>query len=179
MDWREERGQPFLFVTLDLWSTAKARDSFACCCVSFIQERMEVDRDAYVRDIEAQMVADGDDEKEHALAIARGTTLDPQLVLHLLSCVLLFQSFPKKSHTGLNIAKYAHRRVGTLRRRPRPLRAAPAVRQRSWQGRDCARARAAKRCEERRGRSSGGVGASEGWEHHRGRIAAGARAPTG
>lgn len=51
---REERGQPFLCLTLDLWSTAKARDSFGCICASFIEESMKVDRAAYVRSVQVR-----------------------------------------------------------------------------------------------------------------------------
>ena len=49
---REERGQPFLCLTLDLWSTAKARDSFGCICASFIDEAMKVDRAAHIRSVQ-------------------------------------------------------------------------------------------------------------------------------
>ena len=67
---REERGQPFLFMSLDLWSSAKARDSFGCICFSLIRETMKVDREEHLREIAAKMAELGKDD-EDALAIAR------------------------------------------------------------------------------------------------------------
>ena len=48
---------------------------------------------------------EGQDE-DTAIAIAEGTDLDPKLTLELVDCVLLFESFPEKSHTGLNIENW-------------------------------------------------------------------------
>ena len=36
----------------------------------------------------------------------RRSELEPQLVLELMSAVLSFESFPEKSHTGVNLAKW-------------------------------------------------------------------------
>ena len=48
---------------------------------------------------------EGQDE-ETAIAIAEGVDLEPKLTLELVDCVLLFESFPEKSHTGLNIENW-------------------------------------------------------------------------
>jgi hypothetical protein len=91
---------------MDLWSSGKAKEAYACLMESLLMEVLKEDKELHLRILETQLELEGVDEKERqeALAVALGAPVDERLVLELVNLVISFEAFPFKAHTGINIA---------------------------------------------------------------------------